>query len=44
MNKWQEAYSELKALKSHWEENGCNYPLALIVVVLIMLVEDKLHE
>lgn len=45
MNKWQKAYSELKAFQSEWYESKFrSYPLELIVGVLIMLVEDKLNE
>ena len=45
MNKWQEAYSKLKALQSKLDERDiADGVLALIVSVLIMLVEDKIHE
>ena len=45
MNKWQEAYSKLKFLQSKLNERDiADGVLALIVSVLLMLVEDKIHE
>ena len=44
MNKWQEAYSALKELQSKLNERDiADGVLALIVGILIMLVEDKIH-
>ena len=45
MNKWQEAYSKLKKTESNLK-NGIitEWTLVIIVSVLLMLVEDKLHE
>lgn len=46
MNKWQEVYSKLKEKQSEIKR-GCfisAWIFMLIIDVLLMLVEDKLHE
>ena len=45
MNKWQQAYSELKAMEDTLKQTRyVSNVLNLIVSVLLMLVEDKLNE
>ena len=45
MNKWQEAYSKLKALNDVLKKEKYTFnTMSVIVSVLLMLVEDKLHE
>ena len=45
MNKWQQAYSELKAMEDTLKQTRyVSNVLNLIVSILLMLVEDKLKE
>ena len=44
MNKWQQKYSELLSAQKWISYRYQSEILALIISVLIMLVEDKLHE
>ena len=45
MNKWQNAYSELKRLENMWKQSvQYEFTVKVVLSVLLMLVEEKLHE